>query len=75
MDYEKDKNYLLLVEVRDDIMNKSVVVGVNIIIIDVNDNWLIFDLNDYFVEVFEDVLIGKLFLWVIVMDRDLGKNG
>lgn len=62
LDYEKDKNYLLLVEVRDDIMNKSVVVGVNIIIIDVNDNWLIFDLNDYFVEVFEDVLIGKLFL-------------
>lgn len=34
LDYEKDKNYLLLVEVRDDIMNKSVVVGVNIIIID-----------------------------------------
>lgn len=75
LDYEKDKNYLLLVEARDDTTNKSVVVGVNITITDVNDNWPIFDPNDYSVEVSEDASIGKSLLRVTATDRDSGKNG
>ena len=75
LDYEKDKNYLLLVEARDDNTNKSVVVGVNITITDVNDNRPIFDPNDYSVEVSEDVSIGTSLLRVTATDRDSDKSG
>lgn len=72
LDYELEKNYLMGVEVWDESINKSVVVEVNIIIIDVNDNLLVFDLMEYVKEVYENVLIGMIFVWVNVMDKDFG---
>lgn len=75
LDYELEKNYLMGVEVWDESINKSVVVEVNIIIIDVNDNLLVFDLMEYVKEVYENVLIGMIFVWVNVMDKDFGVNG
>lgn len=47
LDYEMELNYFFGVEVCDDSINKSVVVEVNIIIIDVNDNLLVFDFVNY----------------------------
>ena len=75
LDYEKHKNYLLLVEARDDVTNKSVVVGVNITITDVNDNSPKFYPKKYSKDVSENVSIGTTILRVAATDDDSGMNG
>lgn len=75
LNYEKDKNYLLLVEARDDVTKRSVVVGVNITITDVNDNPPKFSRKQYTTNVPEDVSIGTTILQVTASDDDSGMNG
>lgn len=75
LDYEKETNYLLGVEARDDSTNKSVEVQVNITITDVNDNPPVFDPASYIEEVSEDVPNGTMILRVNASDKDSGVNG
>ena len=75
LDYETESKYFLGVEARDDSTNKSVVVEVNITIIDVNDNPPVFDPANYFQEVSEDVPNDTIILRVNASDRDSGLNG
>ena len=75
LDYEKETNYLLGVEARDDSTNKSVEVQVNITITDVNDNPPVFDPASYIEEVNEDVPNGTMILRVNASDKDSGVNG
>ena len=75
LDYEKVRNYLLVVEARDDSTNKSHTVKVNITITDVNDNPPVFEPPKYTEDVTEDVSIGTTLLRVTATDKDSGIFG